>query len=143
MERYTALRRSSLKKDYTKVTVIGGALIALYSIFKGDYLFAFLGLVIVYVSLYNKDVVIDENGMTTHYHGIFYKKSRNYPLSAFTELRVLRTMGPEITIGFVRKGMNTNCIFTRDDGENVIDFFMEHNPRIYVREVRSRRRSGL
>jgi hypothetical protein len=139
MESYTALRKSALRKDYTKITVIGGLFIAGYALFKGDYIFTALGLVIVYVSLYSKDVVIDENGLTTHYHAIFYNKSKTYPMSDYTELRVVRAIGSEITIGFVRNGINTSCLFTREDGENVIDFVQEHNPNIIVREIRSGR----
>ena len=140
MESYTALRRSSLKKDYTKITVVLGTLIAIYALFKGDYAFVAFGLVAVYVSLYSKDVVIDSNGMTTYYHAILYNKNRNYPFSEFTELRVQRGAGPEIIIGFVRKGMNTNCIFKASDAEAVINLATEINPRLHVREIYPRRR---
>lgn len=143
MESYTALRRSSFKKDYSKFTIVVAICIIAYSLYKMDLKFALLGAVAIYVTLYSKDVIIDEKGMTTHYHAIFYNRSRTYAFSDFNELRVQRTGGPEIIIGFVRKGMNTNCLFTSDDGEGVIRLATEHNPRIAVREIRARRRPGF
>jgi len=142
MESYTALRRSSLKKDHTKFTIVCGILIMIIAVVFSDYIFVALGAVVVYVALYSKDVVIDDKGMTTHYNAIFYNKSRTYPFSEFSELRVVSSMPTETVIGFVRKGMNTNCIFTADDAESIIDLALEHNPRIHITEVQARRRPG-
>lgn len=142
MESYTALRRSSLKKDRTKFTIVCGILVMILAIIFEDYTFVALGAVVVYVAIYSKDVVIDDNGMTTHYNAIFYNKSRTYPFSEFSELRVVRTIPTETVIGFVRKGMNTNCIFTADDAESVIDLALEHNPRIHITEMQGRNRPG-
>lgn len=143
MESYKALRRAAHKKDFTKLTIAGGALIAAYAIFRGDYIYVLIGAVIVYVALYSKDVIISDEGMTSHYHGIFYNKTRTYPLSDFGELRVVRNPGAETVIGFVRNGMNTNCLFTSEDGEAVVELVKKHNPGIYIREGQGRRRSGL
>ncbi|GAB1475928.1 hypothetical protein MASR2M70_07600 [Bacillota bacterium] len=140
MESYTALRRSSLKKDYTKFTVACGILIMIIAFFMKDYTFVAVGAVVIYVALYSKDVVIDEKGMTTHYHAIIYNKSKTYPFSEFSELRVIRSLPSETVIGFIRKGMNTNCIFTAEDAENVIDLALEHNPRIHITQMEGRKR---
>jgi hypothetical protein len=142
MERYTALRRSSLKKDYTRFTIVVGIFIIAYALYRMDFWMAFIGAVVIYVTIYSKDVVIDKDGMTTHYHAIFYNKSRTYPFSAFTELRVQRTGGPEVILGFVRNGMNTPCLFTVSDGEAVIRLAKEGNPRLLIREIPARRRRG-
>lgn len=143
MESYKALRRSPHKKDYTKLIILGGALVAAYAIYRSDYIYILIGAVIIYVALYSKDVIISEEGMTSHYHGIFYNKSRTYPLSDYGELRVVRNPGAETVIGFVRNGMNTNCLFTAEDGEAVIELVKKNNPRIYMREGQGRRRPGL
>ena len=141
-EKYTALRRSSLKKDYTRFTILIGSLILAYGLFNLDLLMMAIGAVVIYVSLYSKDVVIDRNGMTTHYHAIIYDKSRTYPFTDFTELRVRRGDGPETMVGFVRNGMHTPCLFTNSDAEGVIHMAKEGNPRIIVREIPFGRRRG-
>ena len=74
MESYTALRRSSFKKDYSKFTIVVAICIIAYSLYKMDLKFALLGAVAIYVTLYSKDVIIDEKGMTTHYHAILYRE---------------------------------------------------------------------
>jgi hypothetical protein len=86
--------------------------------------------------------VIDRNGMTIHYHAIIYDRSRTYPFTDFTELRVRRGDGPETMVGFVRNGMHTPCLFTNSDAEGVIRMAKEGNPRIVVREIPFGRRRG-
>lgn len=140
MEIYTALRRSSLKKDNSKFTLAIGVLLALYAMYKRDYIFVLIGAVLAFIGLYTKDVIIDENGITTEYHAVIYNKSIRYPLSEFSELRVQRNLGSEMVIGFVRKGMSTNCLFTLLDGEAIIRLMKENNPKIKVVEVISKRR---
>ena len=142
MESYTALKRSR-KKDYSKFTIVIGILIMAYALYRMDVLMVFIGALVVYVTVYSKDVVIDENGMTTHYHAIFYNKSRTYPFSAFSELRVQRTGGPEMLLNFVRGGVSNTCLFTSSDGEAVICLAKEGNPGMLIREVRVRRARGF
>ena len=137
MESYTALRKSSSKKDFTKFNIVIGILIILYALFTMDIFMAFIGAVVIYVTVYSRDVVIDEKGVTTHYHAVFYNKSRSYPFSDYTELRIHDAGGPEMVLGFVRRGINTNYIFTASDGEAVIDLAMEGNPQIRIREFGS------
>jgi len=108
-----------------------------------DFWMAAIGAVIIYVVIYSKDVVVDKNGVTTHYHAIFYNKSRTYPFSEFTELRVQKTGVPETIVGFVRNGMNTPCLFTDSDAKGVIRLAKECNPRLYVREMPPRGQRGL
>ena len=134
MESYTALRRSSSKKDFSKFTIVIGILIIAYALFTMDIFMILIGAVVIYVTVYSRDVIIDENGVTTHYHAIFYNKSRSYPFSAFTELRIHGSGGPEMVLGFVRRGTNNNYIFTASDGEAVIRLAIEGNPRIQIRE---------
>ncbi len=134
MESYTALRRSSSKKDFSKLTIIIGILIIAYALFTMDIIMALFGAVVIYVTVYSRDVIVDENGVTTHYHAIFYNKSRSYPFSAFSELRVHGRGGQEMVIGFVRNGSNTNHIFTASDADGVIRLATEGNPRIRIRE---------
>ncbi len=138
MESYTALRKSSSKKDFTKFTIVIGVLIIAYALFTMDIFMAFIGAVVIYVTVYSRDVVIDEKGVTAHYHAVFYNKSRSYPFSDYTELRIHDNGGPEMVLGFVRRGTNTNYIFTASDGEAVIDLAMEGNPRIRIREFDSK-----
>ncbi|HZK02051.1 MAG TPA: hypothetical protein VFC96_04225 [Anaerovoracaceae bacterium] len=140
MESYTALRRSSLKKDNSKFTLAVGAFIALFAIYKRDYLFVLIGAVLIYISLYAKDVIIDRNGVTVHYHAVFYNKTMTYPFTDYSELRIQRNLGQEIVIGFVRNGMNTNCLFTLSDGESVINLVKTYNPAIVVTEIIARKR---
>ena len=77
-----------------------GSLILAYGLFNLDLLMMAIGAVVIYVSLYSKDVVIDRNGMTIHYHAIIYDRSRTYPFTDFTELRS-KGDGPETRVGFV------------------------------------------
>jgi len=142
MESYTALRRSSSKKDFSKFTIVIGILIIAYALFRMDITMVLIGAAVIYVTVYSKDVIIDEKGVTTHYHAIFYNKSRFYPFSAFSELRVHGRGGPEMILGFVRSGNNSNYIFTASDAEGVIRLASEGNPRIRIREVEARKRGG-
>ena len=132
------------KKDYTRFTILVGSLLLAYGLFNLDLFMMAIGAVVIYVSLYSKDVVIDRNGMTTHYHAIIYDKSRTYPFTDFTELGVRRGDGPETMVGFVRNGMHTPCAFhTNSDAEGVIHMAKEGNPRIIVREIPFGRRADI
>ncbi len=142
MESYTALRRSSSKKDFSKLTIVIGILIIAYALFTMDIFMVFIGAVVIYVTVYSRDVIVDENGVTTHYHAIFYNKSRSYPFSDFTELCIHQGSGREMVLGFARKGVNTKYIFTSSDGEGVIRLATEGNPRIRIKEFETRKPRG-
>lgn len=142
MEKYTALRRSSYKKDFSKITIIIGMLLIAYGAFTMDITTVFIGAVVIYVTIYSKDVVVDEYGVTTHYHAIFYNRSRSYPFSAFSELRVHGRGQPEMVLVFVRNGYNSNYLFKASDAEGVIRLAREGNPRMWVREVEGRKPRG-
>ncbi|MDD2216046.1 MAG: hypothetical protein PHE41_05715 [Eubacteriales bacterium] len=140
METYTALEQTARKKSYTKPAFAIGIFAAVYGLAKMDWPLILMGACVLYVLLYKKTVVVDEEGIKTTYNAVFFKKNSFTP---FTEIQAVLAEGgndPEMTIGFIKNGMASNSLFTRSDGENVVRLAKEGNPNIVVRTTRPRRK---
>lgn len=127
---YTALERSSLKKDYSKAVIAIGVLVTAFGAYSMDLFLILAGLVLTYVTLYKKRVVFDEVGITTHYNGVFYKKTTSYPYTEFQTMKFEINYGPEVSVGFVRNGMTFLYLFNRDDSEEVMRMAIDANPNM-------------
>lgn len=140
MQTYTALEQSSQKRSYKKPTIAVGTLIIIFGFILKDFPLVIMGAVLVYVMLYKKKVVVDENGVTTYYDGLFYKKTTTYSFSEYDAIRKTVSYGPETNLGFVRKGMTYFSLFKNEDAEAVIELATNINPKIVVQKVEPKRR---
>lgn len=129
---YTALERSSQKRDYTKVVIGIGLLVGGFGASMSDLFLILAGVVLIYISLYKKKVVFDEAGITTYYNGVFYKKKTSYPYTAYDIMRFEVNYGPEIRVGYVRRGMNYYYLFKREDSDGVMRMTLDAHPKIKV-----------
>jgi len=143
LESYTALEQSSQKRSYKKPAIVIGILVIIFGLIITDVPLIVMGAVLVYIMLYKKKVVVDEEGITTYYNGVFYKKTTFYPFTDYYELRKMDTFGPETNLGFVRKGMTYTSLFTKDDAEAVIRLAQTGNPRMVVQKVEPKKKRSF
>lgn len=133
MESYTSQELSKQKpwQKYASMTI--GAILLGFGVYIGDGIMIAMGAVLVYIMIYKKTVIVDEEGMTIHYNFVFYRKTSRLPYSEFTEIRAGVSPYNETNVGFVRSGMTYPVLLTTDEAERVIEMALENNPSMNVR----------
>ena len=133
MESYTSQELSKQKPWQKYASMIIGAILVGFGIYLGDGIMIAMGAVLIYIMIYKKTVIVDEEGMTIHYNFVFYRKTSRYPYSEFTEIRAGVSPNNETNVGFVKSGMTYPVLLTTDEAERAIEMVLEQIPSMPVK----------
>jgi hypothetical protein len=143
LKSFIALNDSSKGKSNKIIAIILGSVLLILGIALLQVPAMILGALFIYITLYNKKVIIDEKGVNIYYNAVFFKKSTFYPYPEYEGILLEGGDNLIMNIGFNRKGITNYYQFNRTDKEDIIHIIKKSNPQIIVRTIKPRRKKFI
>jgi len=119
--------------DIKAIGLIFGIAMAAYGILRMKIYYIAIALVLIAALCMEKKIAIDEEGLTVTYKILFINKKDIWPMNELEEIhKELSPDGREMALHVMRGIMSKRLIYPRGAYQEVIDFILEHNPKVHV-----------
>ncbi len=127
--------RKRTKGTIFLLAILGAALLALGAYTRAWYGIA-AGIMLLASTLFHKETLVDENGITIVYDARIYRYREEWPFDQIVTLHREVGKNPSlIMLHFMKGAMSRRLMFEAEDAARVIELALDKNPRIQFGDV--------
>lgn len=142
METYYAINQADRQKTRKWLLLVFGILFIAAAVMTLQVLFILPGLFMVFLAFYRKIIEVNEEGITTRYHYLFYSTKVSYTFEEYSDIIVDPTQSEPMVV-FVRSGISTFAMFHREDVDKLLNLAEKANSKLKINlgGIRANKRS--
>ena len=132
MESYTPIEVKRLAPFSRKMIFIFGVAGLAYGIYARNYMWIISTFMMILVSVYNKNITVNESGIQFFYRIAFYTRIDYWPMAEIEYLHRERVKKALVMLHFTRGAMSRRLLFSESDSEKVVALVKRINPNVYI-----------
>lgn len=129
------------QKNKKNIMMVAGIIMIVASIPIAMLPATIFGLVVLYLSLYKKNIIINKESYMTNYNFLIKKSTIKYDLKEFQTV-LIDEKGDFSRLGFIKNGVTSYGFFNSRDVDAIIDLFKSRNPNINIQYIQLKSKFG-